>query len=65
MHALYKHPTLHLLYSELLGSARLLAIIMPPNCSHAVIVRASIRIFCCSFNTWYRDTKYEWLRGAQ
>ena len=56
---------LRLLYSERLGSARLLAIIMPPNCPYALIVCASVRILCCSFNTCYRDTKYEWLRGAQ
>jgi len=24
-----------------------LAIIMPPNCSHALIVRVSVRILCC------------------
>ena len=39
-----QHPTLRLLYSEWLDGARLLAIIMPPNCSHALIVRVSVRI---------------------
>jgi len=61
----WQHPTLHLLYSEQLDGTRLLAIIMPPDCSHALIVRASVCILCCSVNTWYRDTKHEWLRGAQ
>ena len=51
IHALYKpgstQPFAYVLYSEQLDGARLLAIIMPPNCSHALIVRASVRILCC------------------
>ena len=42
-----QHPTLRLFYSERLDGARLLALIMPPNCLHALIVRASVRILCC------------------
>ena len=39
----WQHPTLRLLYSKQLDGARLLAIL---NCSHALIVRASVRILC-------------------
>ena len=40
----WQHPTLRLLYSKRLDGARLLSIIMLPNCSLALIVRASDHI---------------------